>query len=156
MQKLGTEISSPPQTGSSNELEPSTGRCLTASAGRCLTAPQEAAERARLLFGCYRRGDANDPETYTAAVAANLALYAPEVVWRVTDPVDGIATRVGFLPTLQELREECERVRGGFEAVAKLKAMGYRRINGKWEKGQNNEQNKHVPHEDQQERPPPA
>lgn len=67
-----------------------------------------AAERARLIFGCYRRGDANDPETYTAAIAAVLAEYPPDIVMRVSDPRTGMASRCQFLPTLKELRNACE------------------------------------------------
>jgi hypothetical protein len=31
-------------------------------------------ERARMLFGCYRRGDANDPETMTAPIRSQSEL----------------------------------------------------------------------------------
>lgn len=50
-----------------------------------------AMERARLLFGQYRAGDANDPETYVASVAAVLAEYPMETIRYVTDPRTGIA-----------------------------------------------------------------
>jgi hypothetical protein len=50
-----------------------------------------AAERARLLFGQYRKGDANDPEIYVATVAAILSDYPPETMRYVTDPRTGIA-----------------------------------------------------------------
>ncbi len=49
-------------------------------------------ERARLLFGQYRKGEANDPETYTATVAAILAQYPMETIRHVTDPITGLAT----------------------------------------------------------------
>jgi hypothetical protein len=39
----------------------------TGSPTSAMCPPQIAAQRAALLFGCYRRGDANDPETYSAA-----------------------------------------------------------------------------------------
>lgn len=73
----------PQRTGSSSGSEDSTNqhqqRALYAS------------ERARLLFGQYRRGDANDPEIYVATVAAILADYPPETIRYVTDPRTGIA-----------------------------------------------------------------
>ena len=50
-----------------------------------------ASERARLLFGQYRKGDANDPETYVASIAAILSDYPAETIRYVTDPRSGIA-----------------------------------------------------------------
>lgn len=50
-----------------------------------------AAERARLLFGQYRKGDANDPDIYVASIAAILSDYPPETMRYVTDPRTGIA-----------------------------------------------------------------
>lgn len=50
-----------------------------------------AMERARLLFGQYRAGDANDPDTYVASVAAILSDYPAETIRFVTDPRTGIA-----------------------------------------------------------------
>lgn len=60
------------------------------------------------MFGCFRKGEANDPETYTAAVSAVLSLYSPEIVHRITDPRTGLAGRSKFLPTVSEVREACE------------------------------------------------
>lgn len=62
------------------------------------------------MFGCYRRGDANDPDTYTAAVAAVLTRYAPEVVAQVTDPRTGLPSRSDFLPTVKEVHDACELI----------------------------------------------
>ena len=56
-----------------------------------------AATRARLLFGCYRKGDANDPERYTAAITAIMAEYEPKVIQRVTDPRTGNPTSAQIL-----------------------------------------------------------
>lgn len=67
-----------------------------------------AAERARLLFGCYRRGDANDPKTYVTAVAAVLADYPDETIRYVTDPRTGMASRGDWLPTVGEVKRACE------------------------------------------------
>ena len=65
-------------------------------------------ERAALLFGCYRRGDANDPDTYVAAVAAVLSLYEPDIIREATDPRTGIQTAekfAAFMPNAGELKE---------------------------------------------------
>lgn len=67
-----------------------------------------AARRAALLLGCYRRGDAEDPETYSAAVALILAEYPMPIVYRVTDPRSGLPGRCQWLPTVAEVRAACE------------------------------------------------
>lgn len=66
-----------------------------------------AAERARILLGCYRTGDANDPETYVAAVAAVLAKFPELVVTQVTHPVEGLPRLKSWLPTVKEVFDAC-------------------------------------------------
>lgn len=65
-------------------------------------------ERTILMVGSFRRGDANDPEIYTAATAKVLSKYDRDVIDYVTDPVTGMAARGDFLPTIKELRDACE------------------------------------------------
>jgi hypothetical protein len=77
-------------------------------ASRC--SPSEAAKAAAQLFGCYRKGDANDPETYALAVAAVLSTYPVEVVREVCDPRTGIPGRLKWLPVVAEVKEACEAV----------------------------------------------
>lgn len=80
------------------------------SAGSQISArcpPQFAAERAALLLGCYRRGDANDPETYSAAIAAVLTCFRQDVVEYVTDPRTGIPGVIGWLPSVAEVKKAC-------------------------------------------------
>lgn len=86
-----------------------------------------ASQRAEVLFGCYRRSDANDPERYVAAVAAVLSLYDFELIREVTDPRTGIMTTekfAAFMPNAGELRIYCEA-----QAARKdrLKHLGERR-----------------------------
>lgn len=69
-----------------------------------------AAERARLLLGCYRRGDANDPDTYVAAITATLARYPQEVIKAVTHPATGLPIKQDFLPTVREVYLACEAI----------------------------------------------
>lgn len=78
----------------------------SAQRGRC--SPEIATQATRRLLGCYRRGDAEDPEVFTAAVALVLSEYPPEVVYRVTDPRSGIPATSKWLPTIQEVHEACE------------------------------------------------
>lgn len=67
------------------------------------------------MFGCYRKGDANDPETYAAAVAAVLAQYCEETVRYVTDPRTGIASKMPWMPNPGEVKRACEE----YEAPAR-------------------------------------
>lgn len=66
-----------------------------------------AAGRAKLLLGCYRTGDANDPETYVAAVTAILARYPEEVITAVTHPATGLPAKTSWLPTIKEVTDAC-------------------------------------------------
>jgi hypothetical protein len=72
---------------------------------RC--SPKFAAEKARLLFGCFRKGEANDPEIYVLAIIAILQEYSEEVVERVTSPLTGLPRRIDFLPTVREVDRAC-------------------------------------------------
>lgn len=69
--------------------------------------PQIAAHRAALLFGCYRRGDANDPDTYCRAAAAVLSRFSQNVVEYVTDPRTGIPSTCDWLPSVAEIKKAC-------------------------------------------------
>lgn len=82
--------------------------CQDRSSTSDLAQVSMAAQRTAVLFGCYRTGQANDPETYTMAVAATLAEYPPEVIEHVTDPRTGLPAKLKFLPSVAEVREACE------------------------------------------------
>ena len=66
-----------------------------------------AAMRAKILVGCYRSGEANDPETYVAAITAVLARYPEDVMTSVTHPVTGLPSKVSWLPTIKEVTDAC-------------------------------------------------
>lgn len=67
-----------------------------------------AAQRAKLLLGCYRTGDANDPATYVAAITAILVRYPEEVITEVTHPATGLPSKKGWLPTVKEVSDACK------------------------------------------------
>lgn len=69
---------------------------------------QFVAQRTRMLFGCFRKGDAADPDVFVSAAASVLARYPEEVVRRVTDPVDGLPSKCQWLPTIAEVKSACE------------------------------------------------
>jgi hypothetical protein len=76
-----------------------------------------------MLFGCYRRGDANDADGYVAAIGAVLTLYDPELVCEVTDPRTGIQTTekyMTFMPQSGELKVYCEALAARRDRIAKL------------------------------------
>lgn len=83
---------------------------LPASTARNETLTSYAASRAKLLLGCYRTGDANDPETYVAAITAVLARYPEEVITGVTHPVTGLPSKKGWLPTVKEVTDACNEI----------------------------------------------
>jgi hypothetical protein len=60
------------------------------------------------MFGCYRKSEANDPETYVAAIAAVLSEYPADVVQWVTDPRRGIPRKLRWPPNPAEVVEACE------------------------------------------------
>lgn len=80
---------------------------LPASMARQESLTSCAAQRAKLLLGCYRTGEANDPVTYVAAITAILAHYPEEVITAVTHPVSGLPSKKGWLPTVKEVTDAC-------------------------------------------------
>jgi len=123
---IPTRASLPPATVSSNACELSTSQ------------PQVsyAADRAKLLFGSYRKGDANDPDTYVAAITAILSEYDPAVIKRVTDPRLGIARKSKWMPNPAELSEACEEAKKAIKDEAEMSARGWRWNGEKWEKSE--------------------
>ena len=88
---------------------------LTVSSQKCELSTSQATlsayamERARLLFGSYQKGDANDPETYVAVVAATLSRYPEDMITDVTH-YTGLPKRKDFLPTVREVYLACEEI----------------------------------------------
>lgn len=65
------------------------------------------------MFGCYRRDEAADPDTFVAAVTMVLSRYPAAVVDAVTDPFAGLPSRKterGYsgLPDIADVKEGCE------------------------------------------------
>jgi hypothetical protein len=81
---------------------------LPASMGHQGRISEYATQRAKLLLGCYRTGDANDPETYVAAIAATLARYSEQIITDVTHPCTGLPSQKSWLPTVKEVFDACE------------------------------------------------
>lgn len=68
----------------------------------------DLARAAKLLLGCYRAGDASDPEVYVSAVMAVLGSYSQAVIAAVVDPRNGLPSKLKWLPSVAEIKDECE------------------------------------------------
>lgn len=79
---------------------------------------------ARRLFGSFRKGEANDPETYVAAVLTVLMDYPDAIVNEVCHPGRGLPSRCDFLPTMKELKDACEGEATCVERFAALARLG--------------------------------
>jgi hypothetical protein len=79
-----------------------------------------------VLFGSYRRGDANDPDAYVAAIAAVLSMYDSDLIREVTDPRTGIAMSekyMSFMPNAGELKVYCEAIAARKERLQRLGSL---------------------------------
>jgi hypothetical protein len=74
---------------------------------------------AKLILGCYRAAEVSDPDVYTTAIMTLLARYPADIGARLSDPKDGVAGRFTWLPTVSEIREECDRLQAADVAVLK-------------------------------------
>lgn len=76
------------------------------------------------MFGCFRKGEANDPETYVAAITSTLARYPENIIVAVTHPSSGLPVQSDFLPSVKEVFEACEaRMLPQREAEARRKRV---------------------------------
>jgi hypothetical protein len=76
------------------------------------------------MFGCFRKGDANDPETYVAAITATLTRYPENIIVAVTHPASGLPIQTNFLPSVKEVHDACEaRIQPIREAEARRKQV---------------------------------
>lgn len=103
--------SSKPLTNSSRAL----GQTLTRHAEQT----EFATERARLLLGQFRRGEANDPAVFVTSVAAVLSRYRREIIIEVTDPRTGLALKTNWLPTIREVGDACQALDDAAQAREK-------------------------------------
>ena len=86
------------------------GESFSGSLTNASTPPRDALEAATRLFGFYRASEASDPKTFIAGAAAILARYPVEIVRQVCNPVVGLPSESKWLPSLNEIREACEKL----------------------------------------------
>jgi hypothetical protein len=88
-----------------------------------------------MLFGCYRKTEANDADVLAAAVAATLAEFPADVIEYVTDPRTGLPATSKWIPSVFEVREACEKRLEAMATEKKLTDLGYVKLpNGGWKK----------------------
>jgi hypothetical protein len=76
----------------------------------------------KLILGCYAKNDVSDPEIYITAIATVLSRYPADIGARLTDPKDGIAGKLKWLPTVSEIREAADEMQAADVAAEKRKA----------------------------------
>ena len=86
------------------------------------------------MFGLFRKGDANDPDTYVAGITAILAQYDEEVIRRVTDPIDGIARKSKWMPNPSELSDACDADAKFLKNQEDMRVRGWEWVDGTWVK----------------------
>ena len=91
-----------------DKLIPTDFHAPSLASGNMLERLSEAKKGASRLLGCYRTGDANDPEVYISGVVAVLSRYTIEIIREVTEPATGLPSKSNWLPTIAEIRTECD------------------------------------------------
>ena len=81
--------------------------------------PAYCLERAQLMFGCFRKDEAQNPDVYANAIAATFEQYPQAVVDFVTDPRTGIPSESKWLPNVAEVRAFCNAAAARMETLAK-------------------------------------
>jgi hypothetical protein len=81
-----------------------------------------------MLLGCYRTGDAHDPQMYVAAAIRVLSDYPIETQRFVTDPLTGLPSKVNWLPTVKEIRDACEEHHGPMRRAMEREALARKQL----------------------------
>lgn len=64
----------------------------------------------RVMYACWRKTDAFDPEIFAAGAGAVLAEYSLDIVDLVCDPRTGLPSKLQFPPTIKEIRDSCDSI----------------------------------------------
>lgn len=67
-----------------------------------------ATRKVNLLFGSFKKSDADDPETFTAGCLRLFTAYPREVVEHVVDPMTGLAGKEDWVPSLAKVKAALE------------------------------------------------
>lgn len=67
--------------------------------------------KAKAICGCYRRDEAQDPETFAVALALVFGDYPASVVDFVADPRTGVITEYKMgMPNVGQIKEFCDSI----------------------------------------------
>jgi hypothetical protein len=80
----------------------------TATLNKSAALKTRIAELTKILLGCYRTGDANDPTIYAGAIIAVLSDYPLDVIEAAVDPRTGLPAQSKWLPNVAEVKDFCE------------------------------------------------
>lgn len=87
---------------------------------------KQAAVFATMLFACYRAAEASEPAIYMAAAKKILQCYSEDSARSVCDPVNGLPSKLKFLPSIAEIKEACEKANGSWRPPdGTLSPQGY-------------------------------
>lgn len=72
---------------------------------------KQGEQAARMLMGFYPAREVNDPAAFARGMTAMMAAYPLDFVRRVVDPVNGLPSRLKWLPTLADVKAALEQER---------------------------------------------
>lgn len=112
--------------------------------------PEQGMDAARMLTGFYPAREVNDFKAYAAGMAALLGAYPLDFVRRVCNPVDGLPSRLKWLPTLADVKaaledERARRDRIGASALHVINEADRRRVAAEREREYQSERAKMTP-----------
>ena len=81
-------------------------------------------QKAKAIFGCYRRDEAHDPDMFVAGLTAVLGDYPAAIVDYVADPRTGVLSEFPMgLPNVGQIRQLCDTVARRMEVLARPRAL---------------------------------
>lgn len=73
--------------------------------------PSWITQRARKVFGSYRKDDFADPDVFLISLGVILEKYPNAVIHEATEPSTGIQSHSKFPPSIAEVKEYCEELK---------------------------------------------
>src|SRR5262249_19875432 len=103
----------PQPTGSVNDSRPQAQRTTTSPDQAALDRSEWIKDRAKIVFGSYRRDDFADPENFLLQLGMVLERYDDKIIETVTSPLCGIQRECKFPPRLPSLLSSATKPSGG-------------------------------------------
>lgn len=97
-----------------------------------LTGAEEATIRATRFYGSFRKGEADNGDSFLIAVVETLRRYPPDVVQRVMHPLDGpfnaFSWKYPFPPQATDVHKACEEIMATRKRIAEREARERRQL----------------------------